>query len=104
MYFRQRSKRPEIQLSDVEMTERESGSTHGASSAPVLERLNIEEAVRLLPPGYRVVFIMHDVAGYEHKEIARSLGYSAGNSKSQLHRARTKLRELLSTPAPALGV
>lgn len=99
MHFRRRRKRPEAQLNDVELTGGESGSEHGASSARVLDRLNIEEAVRLLPPGYRAVFIMHDVAGYEHKEIARSLGYSAGNSKSQLHRARTKLREVLSAPA-----
>ena len=49
----------------------------------------------LLPPGYRAVFLLHDVEGYEHNEIADMLGCSIGNSKSQLHKARTRLRDLL---------
>ena len=48
-----------------------------------------------LPPGYRTVFVLHDVQGYEHNEIAGIMGCSVGNSKSQLHKARTKLRDLL---------
>lgn len=51
-----------------------------------------------LPPGYRAVFILLDVEGYEHIEIRRMCGISAGNSKSQLHKARTKLRRLLGNP------
>jgi RNA polymerase sigma-70 factor (ECF subfamily) len=48
-----------------------------------------------LPPGYRAVFILHDVEGYEHGEIGLMLGCSVGTSKSQLHKARRKLRQLL---------
>src|SRR6267142_816131 len=48
-----------------------------------------------LPPGYRTVFVLHDVQGYEHNEIADIMGCSVGNSKSQLHKARTRLRDLL---------
>jgi RNA polymerase sigma-70 factor, ECF subfamily len=48
-----------------------------------------------LPPGYRMIFVLHDVEGYEHNEIAEIVGCSIGNSKSQLHKARMKLRDLL---------
>jgi len=51
--------------------------------------------VEKLPPGYRTVFVLHDVQGYEHNEIAEIMGCSVGNSKSQLHKARTRLRDLL---------
>jgi RNA polymerase sigma-70 factor (ECF subfamily) len=51
--------------------------------------------VASLPPGYRMVFVLHDVEGFEHNEIATMLDCSTGNSKSQLHKARLKLRELL---------
>jgi RNA polymerase sigma-70 factor (ECF subfamily) len=50
-----------------------------------------------LPPGYRAVFVLHDVEGHEHEEVARLLGCSVGTSKSQLHKARMKLRNLLTT-------
>jgi len=60
-----------------------------------IDRLRLEDAVGALPPGYRTVFVLHDVEGYEHNEIAEMVGCSIGNSKSQLHKARMKLRELL---------
>lgn len=60
-----------------------------------LDRIDLEQALRLLPPGYRLVFLLHDVEGYEHQEIAEMLKCSIGNSKSQLHNARMKLRALL---------
>jgi len=62
-----------------------------------IDRLQLEHAIADLPPGYRAVFLLHDVEGYEHNEIARIVGCSIGNSKSQLHKARMKLRELLRT-------
>lgn len=62
-----------------------------------IDRVTLERAVENLPPGYRLVFILHDVEGYEHNEIAEMLTCSIGNSKSQLHKARMKLRELLRT-------
>ncbi len=60
-----------------------------------IDRLILERAIESLPPGYRIIFVLHDVEGYEHNEIAEMLGCSVGNSKSQLHKARTKLRDQL---------
>jgi RNA polymerase sigma-70 factor (ECF subfamily) len=60
-----------------------------------IDRLALNRAIDDLPPGYRIIFILHDVEGYEHNEIAEMLGCSIGNSKSQLHKARMKLRTLL---------
>jgi RNA polymerase sigma-70 factor (ECF subfamily) len=60
-----------------------------------LDRVNLQRAVDQLPPGYKAAFILHDVQGYEHNEIAVMLGCSIGNSKSQLHKARMRLRDLL---------
>lgn len=60
-----------------------------------VDRVHLERAVAELPPGYRMVFLLHDVQGYEHNEIASIMDCSIGNSKSQLHKARTRLREIL---------
>lgn len=60
-----------------------------------IDRLQLQKAVENLPPGYRTIFVLHDVEGYEHNEIAAIVGCSIGNSKSQLHKARMKLRDLL---------
>jgi RNA polymerase sigma-70 factor, ECF subfamily len=63
--------------------------------AGLIDRLNLNVVVDQLPEGYKLMFILHDVHGYEHNEIAAILGCSVGNSKSQLHKARKRLRELL---------
>jgi RNA polymerase sigma-70 factor (ECF subfamily) len=63
----------------------------------VVDRLTLKRAVAKLPKGCRKVFVLHDILGCEHHEIATMLGYSIGNSKSQLHKARLRLRRLLST-------
>lgn len=63
----------------------------------VTDRMAIDAALRKLPNGSRSVFIKFDVEGYNHEEIAGLLGCSVGNSKSQLHKARRKLRKLLET-------
>jgi RNA polymerase sigma-70 factor (ECF subfamily) len=60
-----------------------------------VDRLELRRAIDRLPPGYRTVFILHDVEGFEHNEIAEIVGCSIGNSKSQLHKARLKLRDFL---------
>ena len=60
-----------------------------------IDRVNLERAIESLPPGYRIIFVLHDIEGYEHNEIAEMMGCSIGNSKSQLHKARMKLRDLL---------
>jgi len=64
------------------------------------DRMDVEWALKQLPRGYRAVFILHDVQGYEHNEIAAIRGCSLGNSKSQLHKARARLRQLLQTGVP----
>ena len=64
-----------------------------------IDRLVLERAVADLPAGYRLIFILHDVEGYEHNEIAALLDCSIGNSKSQLHKARLKLRDALRAEA-----
>jgi len=58
-------------------------------------RIDLQAAIDVLPDGYKAAFILHDVHGYEHKEIAEIFGYSVGNSRSQLHKARRRLRKLL---------
>jgi RNA polymerase sigma-70 factor, ECF subfamily len=60
-----------------------------------IDRINLERCIRQLPAGYRRVFVLHDIQGHEHNEIAEILGRSVGDSKSQLHKARTRLREQL---------
>ena len=74
-------------LPDVPTTRRE--------AEPDLKR-RLAEAIDGLPDGYRMVFVMHDVEGYTHEEIAASLGIQPGTSKAQLFRARGKLREQLA--------
>jgi len=57
---------------------------------------DLERALATLPPGARAVFVLHDVEGYKHEEIARLTGVATGTSKAQLHRARKLLREALT--------
>jgi RNA polymerase sigma-70 factor (ECF subfamily) len=61
----------------------------------VVDRIALQNAIVQLPNGYRNVFLLHDVQGFEHEEVARIMGISVGTSKSQLHKARLKLRTLL---------
>lgn len=66
--------------------------------AGTVDRIALYRALRRLPPGYRTIFLLHDVEGKAHSEIARELGCSIGNSKSQLHQARLRLRRFLRRP------
>jgi RNA polymerase sigma-70 factor, ECF subfamily len=68
-----------------------------------VERIALKNAIEELPPGYRAIFVLHDVEGYEHNEIAQIMNCSVGNSKSQLHKARLKLREALRRDQTALA-
>lgn len=76
------------------------GSEHPGRMA-LVDRIALEEAISQLAPGYRMVFILHDVEGYEHEQICRMLGCAVGTSKSQLHKARMRLRSLLTKRNPA---
>jgi len=96
-----RRKRPtEIMFEDLDRpgSDHEGPREHGSSDTSMLgaiDRLNLKRAIRKLPSGYKRHFLLHDVLGYAHKEIARHLGCSTGSSKSQLHKARKRLRRLL---------
>ena len=87
-----------INPSDEDTPRRDFGSRDQVLAGSV-DRVALERAVAALPPGYRMVFVLHDVEGYEHNEIASMLDCSIGNSKSQLHKARLRLRELLRNPS-----
>ncbi|HEX6719456.1 MAG TPA: RNA polymerase sigma factor [Pyrinomonadaceae bacterium] len=65
----------------------------------LVDHVSLNEGIRQLSPGYRMVFLLHDVAGYEHQQIGKILGCAVGTSKSQLHKARMKLRGFLSKRA-----
>ena len=100
--MRFRRKRP-VALSLDEMTRPDDDKGHhafeiGASDQRLnglFDRVDIHAALDQLPQGYKSMFLLHDVQGYEHNEIASMLGCSVGNSKSQLHKARKRLRDLL---------
>jgi RNA polymerase sigma-70 factor, ECF subfamily len=64
-----------------------------------VSRIDLERAIAQLPDGCRTVFVLHDVEGFEHHEIGQLLGISEGTSKSQVHKARLKLRAMLSGAA-----
>lgn len=84
----------EFQNQDDEVTHEQFGREDDDLRSCV-DRITLETALAELPPGYRIVFSLHDVHGYEHQEIAEILSCSIGNCKSQLHKARLKLRKLL---------
>jgi len=92
---------PVVSLEETIETEEETPRKELGAEDPVLagsiNRLQLQRAIDDLPPGYRTIFVLHDVEGYEHNEIAGMVGCSIGNSKSQLHKARMKLREFLKT-------
>jgi RNA polymerase sigma-70 factor (ECF subfamily) len=100
MHFRKR-KRTEIPLDEILQPSDESTKSSVEFGGPdlnlsgVIDRVNLERAIEQLPHGYKKMLILHDVEGYQHNEISRILGCSVGNSKSQLHKARQRLRELL---------
>ena len=95
MHFRRRSVKNEKVSEDGEMPEQTVTGTANPNRMQVVDRIALKNAVAMLPNGYKSVFLLHDVEGYEHEEVARRLGISIGTSKSQLHKARLKLRGLL---------
>jgi RNA polymerase sigma-70 factor (ECF subfamily) len=95
MHFRKRGVKVEQTTEDGETPVQVVQGTENPLRMPVVDRIALDKAISQLPPGYRTVFILHDVEGHEHEEIARMLGCSVGTSKSQLHKARMKLRTLL---------
>jgi len=100
MHFRKRNVKFEKTTEEGETPVQVVGGTENPRKMPVVDKIAIEDAIGKLPNGYKNVFVLHDVEGYEHEEVARILGCSVGTSKSQLHKARLKLRKLLQKKAP----
>ena len=96
MHFRRRSVKNERTSDDGEMPEQTVHGTSNPNKMPVIDRIALKNAIAELPHGYKSVFVLHDVEGFEHEEVARLMGISVGTSKSQLHKARLKLRTLLA--------
>lgn len=101
MYIRQQRSRltPQVSLEETgpEDSLYERVGADDTVLAQSIDRITLENAIRELPPGYRIVLVLHDIEGYEHQEIADLLNCSIGNTKSQLHKARLKLRMLLKS-------
>ena len=105
MHFRKRSVKYEKTTEEGETPVQVVHGTENAQKMPVVDKIALDNAIKQLPPGYRNVFVLHDIEGYEHEEVARILGCSVGTSKSQLHKARLKMRKLLQKKsAPKLAL
>jgi len=99
MHFRKRSTRSEKLTDEGETPIQIVQGTANPNKMPVVDRIALERALQQLPNGYRTVFVLHDIEGYEHFEVADMLGIAEGTSKSQLHKARLKLRQLIKQEA-----
>lgn len=100
MHFRKRNVKFEKTTEEGETPIQVVSGTENPKKMPIVDKIALENAIAQLPTGYRNVFVLHDVEGYEHEEVAKILGCSVGTSKSQLHKARLKLRKLLKKNAP----
>jgi RNA polymerase sigma-70 factor (ECF subfamily) len=96
MHFRKRGVKLEHTSEEGDFTNVVETPLQSTRRISLIDRLALDKAIAELPPGYRAIFVLHDVEGYEHGEIADMLNISVGTSKSQLHKARMRLRELLS--------
>jgi len=98
MHFRKKALRQvsldEPYSQDAKVVRREYGSRDDRLTGCV-DRIALARAIKELPDGYRTIFLLHEVEGYEHQEIAELLDCSVGNSKYQLHKAKLRIRELL---------
>jgi RNA polymerase sigma-70 factor (ECF subfamily) len=100
MHFRKRSVKLERTTEEGDTPVQIVRGTENPNRMPVLDRISLDRALKQLPPGYRSVFVLHDIEGHQHEEIAKILGVAVGTSKSQLHKARMKLRRLLKKQNP----
>lgn len=95
MHFRRRASRPQETTEDGTLPHESKLPVQNFARLSILDRISLNEAILKLSPGYRMVFVMHDIQGYEHAQIGKMLGVAVGTSKSQLHKARAALRRLL---------
>ena len=99
MHFRKRNVKYEKTTEEGDTPDQLVAGTADPDKMPIVDKIALESAIDQLPMGYKNVFVLHDVEGFEHEEVARILGCSVGTSKSQLHKARLKLRKLLKKKA-----
>ena len=95
MHFRRRRARKEFLTHDGKLPVQAVLGSDNPYRMKVVDHILLKEALAKLPPGYRETFELHDVEGFEHREIAALKGRTTGSSKSQLHKARRKLRHLI---------
>jgi len=96
MHFRKRNVKFEKTTEEGETPVQIVPGTESPFKMPIVDRIAIDTAIAQLPEGYKNVFVLHDVEGYKHEEIADMLGVTSGATKAQLHRARLLLREALN--------
>lgn len=99
MHFRKRAVKYEKTTEEGETPEQMVAGTANPERMRIVDKIALDNAIAELPNGYKNVFVLHDVEGFEHEEVARILGCSVGTSKSQLHKARLKLQKLLKKKA-----
>ena len=97
LMFWRRAKRRKVHVMDPFETAEHgvSSNSKGSSGSHIADGIALHSAVDQLPPGSRAIFLLFSVEGYKHEEIASMVGCSVGTSKSQLHKARKKLKNLL---------
>jgi len=99
MHFRKRTVKYEKVTDEGETPDQVVTGSVNPQRMQIVDKIALENAITQLPDGYKNVFVLHDVEGFEHEEVARILGCSVGTSKSQLHKARLKLQKLLKKKA-----
>jgi RNA polymerase sigma-70 factor (ECF subfamily) len=99
MHFRKRSVKFEKTTEEGETPDQIVPGTARPEKMRIVDKIALDNAIAQLPDGYKNVFVLHDVEGFEHEEVAKILGCSVGTSKSQLHKARLKLQKLLKKKA-----
>jgi len=99
MHFRKRTVKFEKTTEEGETPDQMVPGTIDPNKMQIVDKIALDNAIAQLPAGYKNVFVLHDVEGFEHEEVARILGCSVGTSKSQLHKARLKLQKLLKKKA-----
>jgi RNA polymerase sigma-70 factor, ECF subfamily len=99
MHFRKRTVKFEKTTEEGETPVQIVSGTSNPEKMRIVDKIALDNAIDQLPTGYKNVFVLHDVEGFEHEEVARILGCSVGTSKSQLHKARLKLQKLLKKKA-----
>ena len=99
MHFRKRTVKYEKTTDEGETPVQIVSGTSDPGKMRIVDKIALDNAIEHLPPGYKNVFVLHDVEGFEHEEVAKILGCSVGTSKSQLHKARLKLQKLLRKKA-----